>query len=211
MKAVIISGGKEPSYELLQKELRDCNFLVCADSGANCIYKYKIKPNILIGDFDSASNEVLEYYKKNCSDIIKFPSEKDFTDTELALKEVLKLEASEIVFLGCTGTRIDHLFGNIGLLNRCLNLGIKAFIKDENNEMFIINKESTLRGTRGTLFSIQAFGDEVKELSIVGAKYPLKDYNLKFGDPRTVSNEFLDGDVTISFKTGKVIVIKSKD
>lgn len=211
MKAVIISGGTEPSYELLQKELRDCNFLVCADSGANCIYKYKIKPNILIGDFDSASKEVLEYYKKNCSDIIKFPSEKDFTDTELALKEVLKLEASEIVFLGCTGTRIDHLFGNIGLLNRCLNLGIKAFIKDENNEMFIINKESTLRGTRGTLFSIQAFGDEIKELSIVGAKYPLKDYNLKFGDPRTVSNEFLDGDVTISFKTGKVIVMKSKD
>lgn len=211
MKAVIISGGTEPSYELLQKELRDCNFLVCADSGADCIYKYKIKPNILIGDFDSASNEVLEYYKKNCSDIIKFPAEKDFTDTELALKEVLKLEVSEIVFLGCTGTRIDHLFGNIGLLNRCLNLGIKAFIKDENNEMFIINKESTLRGTRGTLFSIQAFGDEVKELSIVGAKYPLKDYNLKFGDPRTVSNEFLDGDVTISFKTGKVIVMKSKD
>ncbi|WP_234121108.1 thiamine diphosphokinase [Clostridium hydrogenum] len=211
MKAVIISGGTEPSYEVLHKELRNCDFLVCADSGANCIYKYKIKPNILIGDFDSASNEALEYYKKNCADIIKFPPEKDFTDTELALKEVLKLEVSEIVFLGCTGTRIDHLFGNIGLLNRCLDLEINAFIKDDNNEMFIINKESTLRGTRGTLFSIQAFGDEVKELSIIGAKYPLKDYNLKFGDPRTVSNEFLDEDVTISFKTGKVIVMKSKD
>lgn len=211
MKVVIMSGGKQPSKDLLMAELKDCDFIICADSGANCLYKYDIKPNILLGDFDSINKEVLEYYKNDCSNVIKYPREKDFTDTELALSEALKLDVDEVVFLGCTGTRLDHLFGNMGLILRCVKDGIKACIKDDNNAIFIIDKTSILAGEKGEMFSIQAYMNEVKDLCIEGAKYPLHNYNLKFGDPRTISNEFLDGDVKISFKKGYVIVFKSRD
>lgn len=211
MKVVVISGGKEPSKELLMNEIKKCDFLICADSGANCLYKYNLKPDILLGDFDSIDSEVLEYYKNNCVNVLKYPKEKDFTDTELALSEALKFNINEVVFLGCTGTRLDHLFGNMGLLLRCVKKGIKACIKDDNNIIFIIDKTSTLNGEEGEMFSIQAYMNEVKNLSIEGAKYPLNGYNLKFGDPRTVSNEFLGGSVKISFEKGYVIIFKSKD
>jgi len=211
MKVVIISGGKQPSKKLLMDELENCDFVICADSGANCLYRYNIKPNILLGDFDSINKEVLEYYKNDCSNVIKYPKEKDFTDTELALSEALKLNVDEVVFLGCTGTRLDHLFGNMGLVLRCIKEGIKAYIKDDNNTIFIIDKTSVLKGKNGEMFSIQAYMNEVENLCIEGAKYPLYNYNLKFGDPRTISNEFLDGDVKISFEKGYVIVFKSRD
>lgn len=211
MKVTIISGGKEPSKELLMKELKDSSFIVCADSGANCLYKYHIEPNILLGDFDSINKEALEYYKNNCHNVLKYPSEKDFTDTELALFEALKLNVNEVVFLGCTGTRLDHLFGNMGLLLRCIKKGIKSYIKDDNNTIFIIDKTSILKGEKGEMFSIQAYMNEVQNLSIEGAKYPLQNYNLKFGDPRTISNEFLDENVKISFEKGYVIIFKSID
>lgn len=99
----------------------------------------------------------------------------------------------------------------MGLVLRCVKSGIKASIKDNNNTIFIIDKTSLLKGKNGEMFSIQAYMNEVKNLSIEGAKYPLKDYNLKFGDPRTISNEFLNGDVKISFEKGYVIVFKSRD
>lgn len=211
MKSIIISGGKAPSEKLLKKELSECDYIVCADSGADCIYKYNIKPDIILGDFDSVSNEAFEYYKNLCKEVIKYPREKDFTDTELALKEALKVKPDEIVFLGCTGTRMDHFMGNLGLLDRCVDKGVKSYIKDDNNTIFIIDKTTTLYGNKGDLFSVQAFMNEVINFSIYDAKYPLNNYNLKFGDPRTTSNEFLDKPVTISFDSGKVIVIRAKD
>ena len=65
MKVVIISGGAPPSKELLTKEITKDTFLIGADSGANCLYQYNIKPDLLVGDFDSIDEDILDYYKKN--------------------------------------------------------------------------------------------------------------------------------------------------
>ncbi|PJI06636.1 MULTISPECIES: thiamine diphosphokinase [Clostridium] len=211
MKAVIISGGKMPSEGLLKEELKNCDYIVSADSGANCLYKYKIIPDVLIGDFDSINEEVFDYFKKFHINTIKYPREKDFTDTELALKEALKFKVDEVTFLGCTGSRLDHIFGNLGLLYRCLKKGVRAYIKDDNNILFMIDKTTVIEGDLGEIFSIQGFRSEINKLSIEDAKYPLKDYDLNFGDSRTVSNEFLDKPVKIIFQNGTVIVMKCKD
>ena len=42
--------------------------------------------------------------------------EKDDTDTEYAIREAIRRGAMEIVVIGATGTRIDHVLGNISLL-----------------------------------------------------------------------------------------------
>ena len=57
MKVIIISGGTPPSKELLIKEIRSDTLLIGADSGANCLYFYNIKPDLLVGDFDSIDKE----------------------------------------------------------------------------------------------------------------------------------------------------------
>lgn len=211
MKAVIVSGGFAPSDNLLKEELKSSTVLICADSGGNCLYKNKIVPEYLLGDFDSIDKEALKSFKNSGCKIEKYPVNKNFTDTEIAFNKAVELKVDEIVFLGLTGNRIDHLFGNIGMLKKCLKHNIKAYIKDDNNSIEIINKSTTIKGNEGETFSLYAYCDLVKSLSIIGAKYKLDEYDLTLGDSRTVSNEFLDNEVNIVFTSGIILLFRSKD
>lgn len=211
MKVVIVSGGSSPSLELIIEELEGEASIICADSGANCLYRYNIVPNYLVGDFDSVEPSVLDYFERqNCS-ILKYPKDKDYTDTQLALYKAKELGASEIVFLGCTGSRIDHTLGNLGLLLDCLKNEITAYIKDDNNVISITDKDVELTGNKGDYFSVISYNSSVEGLTISGAKFDLKDYLLNIGDPLTLSNEFIDTKVSIHFRKGVLLIIKSKD
>lgn len=211
MKVIIISGGAPPSKELLTKEITRDTFLIGADSGANCLFHYDIKPDLLVGDFDSIDNEVLEYYKKNNCFIEVYPTEKDYTDTEIAVRRAIGMKPSEIVLLGCTGSRVDHLLGNIGMLKICMQNSVNSFIKDENNVIMLVNDSTVLSGTIGKIFSVQSYGDEIIGLTIEGAKYPLHNYNLKIGESITISNEFTCPQVKLKFTSGTLMIIRSTD
>ncbi|MBU3214137.1 thiamine diphosphokinase [Clostridium estertheticum] len=211
MKVIIISGGAPPSKKLLIKEMAKDIFLIAADSGANCLYHYNIKPDLLVGDFDSIDKEILDYYKKNKCIIDIYPTEKDFTDTEIAVRKAIGMKPSEIVLLGCTGSRIDHLLGNIGMLKICLENKVNASIKDDNNIITLVNDSTLLNGIIGKIFSVQSYGDEIIGLTIEGAKYPLDNYNLKIGESISISNEFACPQVKLKFKAGTLMIILSKD
>ncbi len=212
MKAVLVAGGKSPCKDILLEELKNAHIVVCADGGAKVLFQYKITPDILLGDFDSIDKEILNYYKNINANIKIYPPEKDYTDSEIAFNEILKMkDIRDIVLLGCTGTRIDHLIGNLGLLYRGLMNKINVYIRDDNNLIFLTDKAITLKRNFGRYISFQGFREEVKDFSIKGAKYELHNHNLVLGDPLTISNEFLGDEIKIEFKDGIVMVIYSRD
>lgn len=212
MKVVILSGGNAPSIDLIEEELKDSSILICADSGANVLYKYSIIPDYLMGDFDSIDEKAFRHFDncKECS-VEKFPPEKDFTDTESVVEKALSFNPDEIVLLGCTGTRVDHMLGSIGMLLKCLKAGVRCYIKDDFNVIWLTDKSVKLKGKRKDTFSLHAYCDRVEDLSIYGAKYKLDNYLLKIGDSRCVSNEFLNEEVDITFSSGLLLVFYSKD
>ncbi|MBZ9635858.1 thiamine diphosphokinase [Clostridium sp. FP1] len=211
MKVIIISGGNPPSKEFITKEITKDTFLIGADSGANCLYDYNIEPHLLVGDFDSIDKGAFDYFKKSKCIIDIYPAEKDFTDTEIAVKKALSMKPNKIVFLGCIGSRVDHLLGNIGMLKICMENGVDACIKDENNDIRLVNTSTSLSGTVGQIFSLQSYGDEIIGLTIEGSKYPLNNYNLKTGQSITISNEFVVPQVELKFKSGTLMIILSLD
>jgi thiamine pyrophosphokinase len=211
MKAVVIAGGTPPSIEILREELSEDTILICADSGGDCLFSYNITPDYLIGDFDSIKAEAFSYFSKSNCIIEKYPVEKDDTDTQLALLKALNLGAKTIVFLGCTGTRLDHTFGNFGLLLQCLNQSVHSYIRDDNNTIWLADKSTCITGNKGEYFSILAFSSIVTGLTLQGAKYRLENYNLIQGSGLTLSNEFLDNVVNICFSTGILMITKSFD
>ena len=90
MKIVIISGGKAPSKSIIEAEIKKSNYVICCDSGANCMYEYNLHIDLLLGDFDSIhTNAYNFYYNSNCI-IEKFPVNKDYTDTELAIYKAIE-------------------------------------------------------------------------------------------------------------------------
>lgn len=211
MKAIIVSGGNPPSEELFYRVTENFDLLICADSGADFMYKLNIIPDYIVGDCDSVDTAVMDFFIKKGCEFKRFPKDKDFTDTELAFKLAVEKRADEIIFLGCTGTRIDHILGNIGILSRCLEYKISAHMIDDYNSIFFTDKPVTITGKEGSYFSLQAFGGDVTGLTIQNAKFPLYNYNLSAGDPRTISNEFRNKPVNLIFEKGKLLVILSHD
>jgi len=208
MKTIIVASSIPPTKSLLTKLLSKASLLIAVDGGANCLFDYQIQPDLLIGDLDSIQSNVLMHYQKHHIAIEKFPCEKDCSDTALALKKALERGATDIVFLGCMGNRLDHLLCNVGLLKKCLSLNIAACLQDENQIITLTNQSCVLKGKAGTIFSLEAYSDHVQNLSIQHSKYPLKNYDLIKGTSLTLSNEFLNQPVKINFSTGYLLIMR---
>jgi thiamine pyrophosphokinase len=210
MRAIVIGGGEAPSKELILSYLDKEALIIAADGGANILYEYNMTPQYLLGDFDSISPQIFEEIQGSC-DVIKFPVEKDYTDSDLALDKATELGATEVVFLGCTGKRVDHFLGNICVLYRALKRGILAYIVDEYNILYLIDKPTLLKGEKGDTFSLLSYFQNVKGLTITGAKYSLKNFDLEVENNLTISNKFDCREVNIEFKSGVLLVNRCKD
>ncbi|WP_288477890.1 thiamine diphosphokinase [uncultured Clostridium sp.] len=213
MDVLIVSGGTEPSKELLLEYKNKVSFIMGVDKGCNVLYKYNITPNLIVGDFDSGDLKVVEYFKNTGIEVRKYSTHKDYTDTHLAYNIAKELgDVKKIYLLGATGTRFDHSLGNLGLFLNSLEDEIYLEIVDDNNIMFIVDKKTTIKNRKNKVLSFHGLSDEVKNFTIKNAKYELERYNLKLLEPRAICNEFLDGeDVQIDFDSGKILVMLTND
>ncbi len=212
---VIVVGGQiDDLFAKKVIEEKKPDFCIAADSGMNFFYRSGLKPDWIIGDFDSASGEALDYFKTR-QDIswVKLNSVKDDTDTESAIRKAISLGAEKITLLGATGTRIDHVLGNIELLGIGLQNRIEIEMLDVNNRIRMIASGITLEKETqfGNYVSLIPYTSEVKGLTLTGFKYPLDKYILKGFCSLGVSNEITEPVAEISFEDGILIVIESRD
>ena len=108
MKAVVICGGTIIDINYYQFYLKQADCIICADRGVQYLEGTGCQPDLLIGDFDSIDKDILKAYKELDREILKFPSEKDATDSELAIEEAIKRGAKTVYLLGAQGSRLDH-------------------------------------------------------------------------------------------------------
>lgn len=211
MKAIIVTGGNKPSKKLLNSYIKSGDLIIGADKGSEYLYDYEIMPNIILGDFDSISEEKLKKIEEKQVEIIKFPPEKDYTDTEIAIMEAMKRGADTIYLFGGLGTRADHSLGNIGLLLTTKNKGARLLIVNDHNKMYLADKNMSLNGSQGEIISFHALSDVVKGFEIRGAKYNLNSYDMHLLDPRAVCNEFIDTPINIKYESGELLIIHAID
>ncbi|NRT77187.1 thiamine diphosphokinase [Clostridium beijerinckii] len=211
MNVAIVSGGNPPSEKLLKKYIGEVEFIIAADKGSECLYKYNIIPDLLLGDFDSAKKEILDNMKLKVKEVLEFQPEKDYTDTEIAVMEAIKRGAEKIYLFGATGTRMDHTLGNIGLMLTTKKKGANLEILDDNNRLYLGENKMRLYGKYGENISFHALSDKVSKLQISGGKYNLPSYDLGLLDPRAICNEFIDTPIDITYEKGELLVIHSID
>ncbi|WP_244833214.1 thiamine diphosphokinase [Clostridium sp. BJN0001] len=214
MTGLIVSGGKKPSECRLKKYIQKIKpeFIIAADKGMEAMNEYNIVPDVIVGDFDSVNPSILNIMSKKVENILKFPPEKDYTDTEIAVIECMKRGISKIYLFGATGTRVDHMLGNIGLILTYKRKGIRIIIVDDNNELYLAdNKKMSIKGKFGENIGFHALSDVVKNFKIRGAKYNLDGYDMHLLDPRAICNEFLDTPIEIEFESGELLILKSFD
>lgn len=214
MKYLIVCGG-EIDGDFAERLIMSSGFevIIAADRGMDFLYEHKITPDIIVGDFDSVKNDALSYFKeKGMSDIHALNPEKDDTDSECALQIALDHGADHIIIIGATGTRIDHVFGNISLLGKAMSEGKMAELLDTHNRIRMIDNELEIEKNKqyGKYVSIIPVCKNNK-ITLEGFKYPLKDYTFEGFNTLGISNEIVDDIAKITVNEGQYIVIESKD
>lgn len=214
-QGVIVSGGhidKEFVYGMLKDLNADC--IIAADRGLLFLHDVGIMPTHIVGDFDSVPEEILSQYRaQNDISIHTYNPVKDATDTEIALRLALQQGVDGIYIFGGTGTRIDHVMANIQILKIAKDAGVEAYLVDAHNKISLLAKNTRLQKTDafGEYFSLFTLGGSVSGLTIRGAKYPLENHTLQPYDSLSVSNKIVENEVYITFSSGDVILIESRD
>ncbi len=212
---VIVSGGMlEEDFALSVLKSKETEFIIGVDRGLDFLYKHNIQPDYIVGDFDSASSEVVSYYQEHTKvPVRRFNPVKDASDTEIALRMCLNLGRKCILILGGTGNRIDHIWANIQTLNIGLDAGADVKIVDNHNRIRLLDHGITLsrKEAYGEYFSVFPLGGSVEDFSIQGARYSLSHHLLTPYDSLCVSNEFREEEVQIMFSHGKVILMETRD
>ncbi len=215
MHVFIITGGRiEIDFALSYIKKENPDVIIAADSGLEACYEMGIVPDHILGDFDSAKQSVLEYYKERVPECIRqFPTRKDETDTELALREAIRLGATKITILGGTGTRLDHVLGNIQLLKLALDQGVLCHIVDAHNRIRMLNGTFSMEKVEqfGKYVSFLPFSSTVEGITLKGFAYDMEDWTMKTGIARGVSNEIKESVAEVFMKSGLLLMIESRD
>ncbi|WP_418550414.1 thiamine diphosphokinase [Hungatella sp.] len=215
MTGLIITGGSiNCAFAGAFLKIREFDMVIAVDGGLAAVKSLNIRPDAIVGDFDTVKGELLEEYRRMGG--IAFEQhqpEKDETDTELALRTAMEAGVNDIVLLGATGGRLDHSIGNLHLPYACLQKGVKASIVDEKNRLYILDQGKTYRFGEiwGKYISFLPLTEEVHGITLKGFKYPLTDRDIRIGTSLCISNELAEKTGTITFRDGVLICVESHD
>ncbi len=194
-------------YETIREMIKPQDLILCADGGLKHANKLQLKADIVVGDLDSNH---LELPKE--TEIIRYPIEKDETDTMLAAKVALERGCKDILIFGGLGGRFDHSLANLSLLVWIKQKGGNGRLMDEKNEIFILLAGKTEIPKRdGWRISFFPMNGDAKGVTLTGFKYPLNHYHLKSDFPIAISNEFVSETATVEFEEGILAAVLAKD
>jgi thiamine pyrophosphokinase len=185
----------------------DEDYIICADGGYHFAKAEGIRPHIVIGDFDSMKEEISD----SC-EVLRLQPEKDDTDTLVCLNYGIEKGFHDFVILGGLGGRLDHTVANLQTLSYAVDRKLNVWIIDGKNRATMIDPGSiSIPKETGTKISLFAFSDTCEGVTITGVKYPLDDHRLTRSFPLGISNEFITERAFIGLKTGRLLIILSKD
>ncbi len=207
MKCFIFCSAKIENYDWLKGyDLSDA-FIICADGGIKHLHPLNLTADVWLGDGDS-----LKELNPCAKQIIKYPTKKDNTDTDLAVMYALENGFDEIYIIGAIGGRVDHEYSHFCLLKKIVDFGATGYLVDEKNTVFMSNKSFKLECNEKEYVSFFPFGGDVTGFSVRNMQYEAENITLKCGLVQASSNKFLQGKTAdITFDKGYVLTICSND
>ena len=197
------AGGRRPSKNYF-KAVAQGRKIFAVDKGIEICRDCNILPEILIGDFDSADKAALDWAIENKIPVERHPVEKDFTDTQLALKLLPKNNSA--IITGIFGGRLDHLFSNVFT---CANVKNKIFLADEREIIFYVKggESAEIKFFEKPLaVSLLPLSEICAGVNSENLHWELKNSTLKQNFPNAVSNRAESSKIKISVERGTLAI-----
>jgi thiamine pyrophosphokinase len=209
---IVIVTGASPLPEHVVAAIPPSAIVLGVDGGLDLALAADLRPSGLIGDLDSVSAEGLEWARTHAT-IAKHPSDKNQTDTELALAFAADMHPERLTLVG-GGDRLDHTIAAIGSLAARPLTGVpvlEGWWDGQHLDVLHGPARRTLDLETGSTLSLLAIGPLCKGVTVEGVRWPLTDHRLEPVIGLGVSNEVTgpDGRISISVSGGVLTVFNS--
>ncbi len=204
MKALILAGGDLHQSPFVQGIIKEATFIVAADSGLHHAKTLGLKPDLIVGDFDSVDKNILQAYPDVPQK--RFSIHKNLLDVEIALQTAHEKGASSYSILGATGSRLDQSLATFFIAARLKRNGFEVSIHGKQDVFFLQNESKIFDLPEQQPFSLLSL-EAVSTVSLENALYPLETQALEFGVGLGVSNQVKVSPLVVTVQEGLVAVI----
>ncbi len=202
-RCVVIGGAPIGEAVEIAAFIAPGDFIVACDGGLYNAEALGVRPDLIVGDFDSHPVPETEI------ETIRLPCEKDDTDTVFAVREAVRRGFSDFLLLGVTGGRLDHTLGNVYILYWLAERGLRGIIVDDKSELLVVGSEPAEIEDRYAFFSLLNLTGRAEGVTVTGAKYPLSDAVIDSNYQYGISNEPLPGKTAaVTVRAGRLLLIK---
>ncbi|GAB4504484.1 MAG: thiamine diphosphokinase [Anaerolineales bacterium] len=209
-RTVIFANGHLPRLEAARALLRPQDTLIAADGGARHLLALGLLPHLLVGDLDSLDAASLSHLEAAGVDIYRYPTDKDETDLELALRHALEREPESILIVGALGGRLDQTLANLSLLTAPQFAGLDLRLDDGAEEAFFCREQAKVQGRSGEVVSLLPWGGAVEGVITQGLRWKLSGETLYPHQSRGISNRMLGEAASVEIRGGLLLVVHER-
>jgi len=216
MQAIILANGDTGSRGDLDRTwpgwARDDALVIAADGGARNADRLSLHIDRWVGDGDSLGDEGVAELIARGIPVLRVPTDKDESDTELAVTEAAGLGATEIVVLGALGgNRVDHALANVTLLAHPLLVGldVRLLAPDARVRLVVGPASMDVGGRIGDLVTLLPLGEDGHDVTTTGLRYPLRGETLSSGRSRGLSNVRTSSEASVAIRRGRLLVVEA--
>jgi len=192
----------------------DGRLVIAADGGLLKAKAAGIRPDVVVGDFDSVPAGAVESAEADGMQVLRYPTSKDESDTELAVREAISRGATDVEIAGALGgQRIDHTLANL-LLLASPDLDASLAIVDGPVTVRVIGQRGAERleidGGPGDLVSLLPLSEQVVGVTTGGLAYPLSAATLRQGPTLGLSNELVGTRARVAVERGRLAIVHTR-
>lgn len=186
-------------FDGLLEPVEQGDFVIAADGGLTHTNALGIRPDAILGDFDS-----LGYVPE---DSRVFPVEKDDTDMMLAIRLGLERGYREFRLYGALdGPRLDHTVANFQSLSYLCEHDAYGYLIGKDYIITCLKNGKISFGEEATgIFSMFCQGDTARGVTLKGLHYPLENGELSPHFPLGVSNHFTGQPASVEVRDGSLL------
>lgn len=200
-KLLLLANGEPCSKTFLKQQVKEHDFLLAADGGANTALNAAVMPDMVIGDLDSLTPQNA---KKIDKDKLFKISRQDNTDLEKALDFAAYIKPQICTILCATGGRLDFTLGNFSSVFKYIDK-FKIVFAAPDWRIYPINKTTVFNTKAGATVSLIPMGF-AGGITLSGLKYPLRNADLQTGQT-AVSNIAKKDSFKVTLKQGNLLVM----
>lgn len=207
-RVLILGNGAWGRKEVLNELIEQVDVIVAADGGWAKAQRCGVAADVVIGDLDSLTVAERDALDRTDVKVLRYPTEKDRTDLEIALDYAMSLNPEKILLWGFWGGRLDHSLANLLLLEKAVQQRIPVEIVTDAERAHLVSEHLDLGGAAiGDLVSLLPLTATVERVRTVGLKYALVGETLRRASSRGVSNLVNANPVRIEFESGLLFVV----